>query len=230
MIGMTGDERRPLFSIIVAAHDAASTVAECVDSVCAQTLGDWELIAVDDGSTDETVRVLAERHSRDRRIRVVRQPNTGTAGARNAGAALAVGEWWLFLDADDMLLPAYLESQYAFLVAHPGYDIYSCNVEMLLRDGTRRVVWSGGRRSAPFSLTAEDEARESEILLMTVLRPSVFALTGGFRPVYSEDYDFWLRALILGARHIYNPEVLAVYRRAEGSKTTRLVAAAKSTV
>ncbi len=127
-----------------------------------------------------------------------------------------------------MLLPGYLESQAAFIQAHPGHDIYSCNGDYVLDDGTRRRVWRGPRFEQPFSLSAEDQARESSILLMATITPRVFELTGGFRPLHAEDYDFWLRALLLGATHIYNPEVLVLYRRHAGQRTRSLVAKAES--
>jgi len=221
-------EPAPFLSVIVAAYNSEQTIAETIDSVTGQTRGDLELIIVDDGSTDSTAEIVAQRGADDPRIRLIRQPNAGTAMARNSGAAYARGAFWVFLDADDMLRPDYYESQEAFIAEHPGFDIYSCNAEYLLRSGARRPVWQGRRFEKPFSLRAEDQFAESSILLMAAIKPRVFEMTDGFRTLHSEDYDFWLRALILGARHIYNPAVLAVYRRSEGSRTRSLVAEAES--
>jgi teichuronic acid biosynthesis glycosyltransferase TuaG len=219
---------RPELSVIVGAFNSSATIEETVRSVQAQTLADWELIVVDDGSTDTTAEIVSGLTANDARIKLIRQANAGTASARNAGAAEARGRYWCFLDADDMLLPSYLESQSAFIGEHPGYHIYSCNGELLLADGTRRTFWKGPRFERPFSLAAEDQTRDSSILLMATITPRVFELTGGFRSLHSEDYDFWLRALLLGATHIYNPAVLAVYRRHEGQRTRALVAEAES--
>ena len=229
MTGETSSQTdRPSYSIIMAAYNASATIADAIDSVLAQTQTDWQLVAVDDGSTDDTADVVAAYAAADSRIVLVRQSNAGTACARNAGAQLASGRWWVFLDADDMLLPQYLEKQSAFMTREPGYDIYSTNADYLLRDGSRRAVWRGRRFQQPLALTAADQFGESSILLMATITPRVFELTGGFRTLHSEDYDFWLRALILGATHRYNPEVLAVYRRAEGTRTTSMVAEAES--
>jgi len=222
------DRAAPLLSVIVAAYNSESTVGDMIDSVVAQTCPEWELIIVDDGSTDATAGIVAAYAAADPRIRLIRQSNAGTAMARNAGASLASGRLWCFLDADDMLLPQYIESQNAFAIAHPGFDIHSCNAVYLLRDGTRRPVWTDQRHSEPFSLSVAEQFAESSILLMAMITPRVFELTGGFRALHSEDYDFWLRALILGAKHLHNPVVLAVYRRTEGSRTTSLVAEAQS--
>lgn len=215
------------YSIVIAAHDAEPTLGAAIESVFEQRSHDWELVVVDDGSTDGTAAV-ADAVSEDPRVVSVRQEHSGTATARNRGAELASGDYLVFLDADDMLLPDYLESQTAFIATHPGFDIYSCNGELLLPDGTRRVFWRDSRFGQPFSLSAEDQIEESSILLMAAITPRVLELTGGFRTLHSEDYDFWLRALLLGARHIYNPAVLAVYRRHEGQRTRFLVAEAES--
>lgn len=219
---------RPWLSIVVAAFNAADTIADTLDSLQAQTRDDWEAVVVDDGSSDGTAAIAAERAAADPRITVLRQANAGTANARNAGATRARGEYWCFLDADDMLLPEYVERQHAFIAENPGFDIYSTNADFLMRDGSRRRVWRGPRFARPLSLTAEDQFAESSILLMATITPRVFALTGGFRPLHAEDYDLWLRALVLGATHRYDPEVLAVYRRMEGTRTTSLVAEAES--
>lgn len=216
------------FSVIMPAFNAETTISDAIGSVVGQTRADWELIVVNDGSTDGTEQLAAVAAATDPRIRLVGQANAGTAMARNMGASVARGTWWVFLDADDMLAPEYLEHQFSFAAEHPDFDIYSCNVALLLRDGRQKVYWRGGRYRKPFSLTVGDQACDSGIFVMTLIRPSVFDLTGGFRPVYSEDYDFWLRAFILGARHIYNPEVLALYRRQEHQKTTQLVREAES--
>ena len=222
------DSHGVTLSVVVAAHNAASTISDTVLSVCAQTRDDWELIIVDDGSSDDTPAIASALAAGDSRIRIVRQTNMGTASARNAGASLARGRYWVFLDSDDMLLPSYCQSQLAFIRDHPGYDIYSCNARLLLADGTECAFWRGAGFERPFSLAPEDQIADSSILLMATITPRVFELTDGFRSLHSEDYDFWLRALLAGAKHIYNPAVLAVYRRHQGQRTRSLVAEAES--
>ncbi len=219
---------RPLASVVVAAYNAAETLPETIESVLAQSCGSWEMIIVDDGSSDATLE-LARTHARaDGRIRVITQANAGTAAARNAGFSIAGGEWFCFLDADDAMSPDYLERMIAFIGRNPGYDIYSCNAEVVLRDGGRDLMWGGRRWRVPHQVTAIEQLKESSVSPVTLFRPEVFERVAGFRSVYSEDYDFWLRALILGFRHLFNPETLWSYRRREGSKTTALVAEAES--
>lgn len=218
----------PFVSIVIPAFNSAAFIAAAVDSLLAQNVGDWEAVIVDDGSTDDTALVAQRAAGTDRRIRFVSQPNSGTAEARNTGAALAQAEWLLFLDADDELLPDYIECQMAFAESHRGFDIYSCNAMLERPDGTRRKFWSDARSRREHSLKAEDQIRESSILIMSLVSRSAFDRLGGFRSLHSEDYDFWLRALLDGARHIYNPAALAVYRRHEGQRTRSLVKEAES--
>jgi glycosyltransferase involved in cell wall biosynthesis len=218
----------PAVSIVVAAYNAAVTLPETIESAVAQTCDEWELIIVDDGSTDATLKLAQDSAAADARIHVITQPNAGTALARNAGFATAEGAWLCFLDADDAMHPEYVERMLAFAAAHPGYDIYGCNADVVLRGGGRDLMWKGARWRGVHEVTAEEQFAESSISPVTLFRPEVFEAVGGFRPVYSEDYDFWLRALILGFRHLYSPEILWQYRRHEGSKTTALVREAES--
>ena len=215
-------------SVVIAAYNAAATIEDAIASVVGQSWGEWELIVVDDGSTDTTSAIVARHADDDHRVRLTTQPNAGTAAARNAGASLASGEYLVFLDADDLLVPDYMERQLAFAAEHPGFDIYASNADLLLPDGRRRAFWSDTLHAGVFSLAAEDQIRESSILLMAMITRRTLELTGGFRTLHSEDYDFWLRALLAGARHIYNSATLAVYRRRPGQRTRSLMSEAES--
>lgn len=218
----------PVVSIVTAAYNAESTLLDTVGSVIAQTDADWELIIVDDGSTDGTRELAEGCAAGDPRIRVITQANAGTAAARNAGVAIARAPWLCMLDADDLLLPTFLERLGAFREAHAAYDIYSAGATMLLRDG-RHIPLPGATDSGRVhSVSAVDQMWESLVPGTSLMRRGVFDDVGGYRSIYSEDYDFWLRALIVGARQIYDPEVLWTYRRQEGSKTTALVREAES--
>ncbi len=218
----------PTVSIVTAAYNAASTLAETVSSVLVQTFPDWELVIVDDGSTDATRQIAAGFAAEDPRVRMVSQANAGTAAARNAGVREARAEWLCMLDADDLLMPTFLERMTAFREDRPGYDIYSPVTTMLLRDGRRVPLMTGRAWETVRSVSIAEQMRESSIAQVSLVRREVFDRVGGYRSVYSEDYDLWLRALILGARQLQVPEALWVYRRQEGSKTTALVREAES--
>ena len=93
----------PFFSIIIPAYNVAPYLRECLNSVLAQTFTDWEAICVDDGSTDGSGTILDEYAAKDSRFRVFHQSNAGVSAARNKALDEAHGEWFLFLDGDDIL-------------------------------------------------------------------------------------------------------------------------------
>ena len=107
----------PLVSVIMPTFNRADTIRRAIRSVQAQTFTDWELIVVDDGSTDNTVALI---EGCDPRLKLIRQKNQGTAGARNAGLSASAGSYIAFLDSDDEWLPHHLELCVSFLEAFPG--------------------------------------------------------------------------------------------------------------
>lgn len=112
---------KPLVSLVMPAFNADRYIMEAVNSVVSQSLDNWELIIVNDGSTDST-RVLLEQID-DVRIHVKHQENQGVSAARNAGLAVANGEFITFLDADDFLPPRSLEVRTNYLLEHPDVDL-----------------------------------------------------------------------------------------------------------
>jgi glycosyltransferase involved in cell wall biosynthesis len=107
----------PLVSVIMPTFNRADTIRRAIRSVQTQTFTDWELIVVDDGSTDNTVALI---EGLDPRLKLIRQENQGTAGARNAGLSASAGSYIAFLDSDDEWLPHHLELCVSFLEAFPG--------------------------------------------------------------------------------------------------------------
>ena len=99
----------PKFSIIIPVYNVEPYLRECLDSVLAQTCADWEAICVNDGSTDGSLEILQEYAAKDARFRIINQPNKGLSAARNAGVHDANGEYILFLDSDDWIVPDALE-------------------------------------------------------------------------------------------------------------------------
>ena len=102
----------PKISVIVPVYNVEKYLHECVDSVLAQTFTDFELILVNDGSQDNSGAICDEYASKDERIIIIHQNNQGQAAARNAGVAIAKGEWIHFLDSDDLIHPQMLEILY----------------------------------------------------------------------------------------------------------------------
>lgn len=113
-------ERTPLVSVIIPTYNCAHFLGQAIRSVLEQTFMDYEIIVVDDGSTDDTSAVLGQFGDR---VRHVSQANRGNAAARNTGIALARGQWLCFLDADDMWAPRKLERQLIDLISTPGNSV-----------------------------------------------------------------------------------------------------------
>ena len=102
----------PKISVIIPVYNAEAYLAECIDSILAQTCCDFELILVDDGSPDNCAAICREYLAGDRRIRFLQQENRGQAAARNYAMTVAEGEWICFVDSDDVIHPQYLQSLY----------------------------------------------------------------------------------------------------------------------
>lgn len=98
----------PKVSIIVPVYKAEKYLNRCIDSILAQTFTDWELLLIDDGSTDRSGDICDEYAKKDTRIRVFHKENGGVSSARNLGLDSAQGEWVTFIDADDYILPDFL--------------------------------------------------------------------------------------------------------------------------
>ncbi len=107
--------RMPTFSIISSVYDHEAYVRQAVESVLAQTFTDWELILINDGSTDKSPALIDALANRDGRIKPVHQANSGVAEARNRGIAMARGEWIAYLDSDDLWFPHTLQTYAAYL-------------------------------------------------------------------------------------------------------------------
>lgn len=204
------------------AYNAAATLGDAIESVLAQE-GDasWELVITDDGSTDETLQIAEGYALRDPRVLVHSQPNAGTGAAISAAIHRATGEFVVQLGADDELLPGYCRATGEFIDANPGYDIYASDAYRVLPDGSRVRYHEGERFRQVFSLAVDDLLDAPQIFGTAAFRREWFDRGGGFRSeCYNEDYDFWLRIMIAGARHIYQPVPLALYRVVPGQKTS----------
>lgn len=212
--------RAPRFSIVMPAYNAEATIDAAIESVIGQRRADWELIIIDDGSTDGT-RTVADRYAQaDARVSVYSQANAGTGAAITAGVERATGEFIVQLGADDELLPDYCLVTGDFIDANPGYDIYASNAFRLLPGESRELYHTSPRFSQEMELTVDDLLDAALIYGTAAFRRQYFDKVGGFRGgYYNEDYDFWLRIMMAGARHIYTPRPLALYRVTAGQKT-----------
>lgn len=177
-------------SVIIPTFNRRPLVGAAIESVLAQSYGDFELIVVDDGSTDDTVAQLAQFGSR---LLILKQLNRGVSAARNLAVRHAHGRYLAFLDSDDLWLPNKLATQVAFMEQHP--TVHICQTEEIwIRDGVRVNPKAKHRKpSGDIFIASLELCLVSPSAVM--LTRELFERVGGFDeslPV-CEDYDLWLR-------------------------------------
>jgi glycosyltransferase involved in cell wall biosynthesis len=224
-------ETAPRFSIVVPAYNAAETLPETLDALIAQSHSDWEAIVVDDGSSDDTLHIASSYAARDGRFRAIHQDNQGTAGAYNTGVASARGDFIVMCSADDVLLPEHLLTFDSFILANPGYDIFSSNGYMWHPGLSKDPVYYDPLSREAHSKSLSDVIRVCFYSVGAVFRRELFGRAGGFRlGIFGEDYDFWLRSMALGARHKYLPAQLSLFRMSPTHKSSNLEAMYRSDI
>ena len=222
---MTGP--RPTFSVIIPAYNAGRTIESSIRSVLQQSRTDFELIVVDDGSTDDTGRRVEAFG--DERIRLLRRANGGPAAARNEGIAAARGEYVSMLDSDDLWMPRYLETMAETLAATPA-AAFAYTDAWVLDEATGRVRSSTAMEYwRPATVPPEDAGGLLLLLLdrnfvftSTTVRRAVVVRLGGFdeRLRYAEDYELWVRIVADGNSAVGTDQVLAIHRDRSDSLTS----------
>jgi glycosyltransferase involved in cell wall biosynthesis len=196
--------RDPLVSVLVPVRDEAEYLDEALRSLAAQTLEDFEVLVVDDGSVDETAEVAGAFAAADRRFRLIRQPRSGVVAAAERARAEARGRYVACMDGDDVARPRRLELQ---LEALESEDLAACGGGVSyfsterVSDGLRRYErWLN-------SLTTVELARRDVFVESPIANPTLFvrrdvlAALGGYRETpWPEDYDLVLRLWASGAR------------------------------
>jgi glycosyltransferase involved in cell wall biosynthesis len=208
----------PTVSVIMPAYNVAPYIGEAIASVCAQTFRDFEVLVVDDGSTDDTFEIASQWAGRDTRVRVLRKENGGISTARNHALRHAAGAFLAILDSDDVWEPDYLASQIEVLERRPDVDLVTGNARYLGSRLDGQIV-----RPCPDPRPEPDLTQiltdETAIFIMTVFRRRVYEAVGEFDEAFrtNEDYDYWLRAALAGFRFARNDRPLAWYRRRDDS-------------
>lgn len=210
----------PHAAVVVPAHNAGPWLRDALGSALAQSRRDFELVVVDDGSTDET-RELAQATG-DARVRVIAQPRRGASAARNAGVLATSAPYLAFLDADDIWHLDKLRLQTAFLDAHPETDLVFGRSFWIRSDGSPfgyvSPAWEG-----PVSfrqLLAENVTGTASSVMV---RRSALRDAGGFDEDLPacNDHDTWLRVALLRDGNVSGlPRILTCYRRREGQITS----------
>ncbi len=207
----------PLVSVLLPCFNAEKTIAETLDSLTQQTMTDFEVVAVDDGSTDSTLEKLEIWAARDSRIQVLTPSHGGVIAAANTGLAACTAPYIARMDADDRAHPERLAKQADFLIAHPEIAVVSSLVkafpEAEVRAGYRIYIqWLN-------SLITDEDIRREMFIESPLANPSIllrrtwFEKMGGYHEYgWPEDYDLWLRMYLAGAKFAKLPEVLLEWR------------------
>lgn len=209
----------PPISVLLAVYNGQRYLPQAVESVLAQTFGDFEFIAIDDGSTDHTRSILETYAAKDSRLRLISRPNKGLTVTLNEGIGLAHGEFLARMDADDICRPTRFATQLAYLQSHPDCVLVGSRVLLIDPDGLPI-------RQACDEQTHEQIDQAHLNRLWPVVHPAVMMRTnavrqvGGYRNQYNtlEDLDLFLRLAEVG-KLANLPEVLLDYRQHFASVT-----------
>ncbi len=218
-------------SVVVPAYNAAGSLKRALQSVFSQSMTDWEVIVVDDASTDETPAIVEAWAARDNRVKLLMQPfNKGVSAARNAGIAAAAGEWIALLDADDAFMPDRLETLIALGMSERvdmvADDIlyYDWGAQAMVGNGLGHGV-IGTRRVSTADFLANSVTGSSLLdfsLLKMVFRRNLF-VQGRLRYVeglrQGEDFMAYAQALLSGATMVLTHQALYVYTESVGRKS-----------
>ncbi|MDQ0206792.1 glycosyltransferase family 2 protein [Alkalicoccobacillus murimartini] len=214
----------PLVSVITPVYNSERFLGETIQSIMNQTYPNWELILVDDGSTDESMKIAKSFADKDSRISVVQlQTNNGAAGARNEGINQARGKYAAFLDSDDLWLPEKLERQVHFMEANQFVFTFT-SYRIIREDGQKREKLV----EAPEVVTYNSLLKNTIIGCLTVML-NIDVLGKVQMPTIRTRQDFvlWLTILKDGNQAYGINEELACYRKVSNSISSNKLKAAK---
>jgi glycosyltransferase involved in cell wall biosynthesis len=215
----------PLVSVILPVYNQEKYIVETIEGILNQSFQNFELVILDDGSTDQSARIIRLFAAKDTRIRAFFKSNSGKSNATNYLVSKAKGEWCAFLDADDVMLPERLERQVAFHQANPSIDASSSNCCYINENGNLF-----GKQRYPGLETIphyKKSIRNGQFITCSftglMVSKSAFLETGGlitkFEPC--EDYEFLNRFADKGFVVLVIPEVLMKYRIHPNAITVR---------
>lgn len=207
----------PEVSIALPVRNAAATLPDCIGSIRGQTLTDFEVLTVDDGSEDGSPEILGRWAEEDPRVRVLSPGRIGLVAALNLAIAESTAAVIARMDADDLMAPSRLSEQAAYLRANPGIAVVGCRVELfpkeLVREGYREYVRWQNACLSPSEIAANMYVESPFAHPSVIFRRDVILKAGGYADgPFPEDYDLWLRLLSSGRSMAKVPEVLLRWR------------------
>ncbi len=212
----------PRVSVVMPFFNSAEYVEEAIESMLSQTYRALEVIAIDDGSTDDGLAIVQRIAARDQRVRVISEGKRGFVVSLNRGLALARGEYIARMDADDVSLPDRIAKQVAFLDSHPDVGVVGGQILAVLDGKVLTLPWW---LDAPLDHDAIESAlwhRNSIYHPTALLRRDVLLAASGYRSAFTvvQDYDLWLR-LAARTRLANLPDRVLRYRFHDKQATER---------
>ena len=202
----------PAISLIMSVYNGEDYLREAVESVLNQTFTDWELIVINDCSTDSTADILADFAARDARVKVYpNEVNLRLPSSLNRALTIAQGKYVARMDADDICLPDRLQKQYAYMEANPDVALSSCRF-MTWKKGVIASGGCGGRNDA-------DAIKALLLVTNPILHPGIIAKTQVIKDLgydknftCTEDMELWTRFILAGHKVAIQSEYLMIYR------------------
>lgn len=187
----------PEITVLTIVYNGERFIREAIDSILNQTYKGFEYVIVDNNSTDNTPAILKDYTQKDRRIKIIREPEQGILYARNAGLKVARGEWIAVLDADDIALSDRLERQLNLVRENPDVVLVGSGLILVDENGKfiKRYSYPGDHKSL---LSRLENKQAFFAHSAAFFKKSVVSKLGGYRILYGEDYDLWLRLSIYG--------------------------------
>lgn len=210
----------PSLSVILPIYNADRYLGESIDSILRQTYRDFELLALDDGSTDDSLKLLREFAAQDSRIIVISRKNLGLVATLNEGLAIAQAPLIARMDADDIAVPERFAQQVAYMQNYPQCVALGSAIRFIDQHGTPGAEASYPRSSEVMRRLISEGSMLAHPAVM--MRKNAAVKAGGYRPAFqhAEDYDLWLRMAEIGT--IDNlPEVLLLYRQHSQQVSTK---------
>lgn len=217
-------DHQPIFTIVIPCYNAARFLDATLASVAAQSCKEWELILVDDGSTDTSVAIARRFAEHETRMQVIQANHGGVSAARNLGIRMARGKYLAFLDADDLWHPDKLSAHLRHLESRPEVGVSFCRAQFMTADGSLTAVRSSGRIHGlrPAHFLYENPTTTTSAL---VVWREVFEQVGGFDESmsYSEDLEWLVRVRCRSAWEIEGiDDALTFYRASDTGLSSRL--------
>lgn len=192
----------PKVSVLMGVYNCADTVGRSIESIVAQTFTEWEMIICDDGSADDTVKIVEKYVAQDTRIKLIwNEKNRGLAYTLNHCLENATGEYCARMDGDDICDPSRFEKEVAFLDAHPEYGFVSTTMKRFDEHG----VYQDPPIAEPYEPRLKDYIKGSPFChAPAMIRTNAYRAVNGYRDIdktrQMEDYDLWLRMYAAGIK------------------------------